>query len=293
MASPAIRDQRANEKKPAPKVIDLPEQQIPIRAKDQRLLVSIVESDIDHSVKGRLQTEWGKDAKGTQYDHDGWLKELTDLYLGHRLAKTVPWRFSSNRSMMIAMAIVEVLHSRFMPAVYNEELTKWRPTERNDAERAERVEKFMFWWIRVRAKMRDFFDRWTRYFIGYGTVWTESHFEVEELDKGGNERDTPIKDEQGQPVLGPDGQPSAVPGARITQSFEKTRSELIPLEDVFVPSGNYDIQKDPIIFRKKWLFRELEDMERAGDAINVTVPVVPGTKTLFDLLPLAPHCRCL
>jgi hypothetical protein len=133
----------------------------------QRTAVELVMADFESARTARVQRKYGTTAKGETLDFDKWLKELTDLYFSRRIPKTIPWKYSSNRSLAIAMAILETLHARIFPAVYNEELTRWRPTEFTDVEKAERVEKFMFWWVRVHAKLREFFDRWTRQVIGF------------------------------------------------------------------------------------------------------------------------------
>lgn len=292
MASRQVRNQRQGSaegpatRQGAAKIF--PEGQIPLDAMQQRTAIAIIQADHRSAKEAREAIDYGTSAKGDKLDFDAWRKQLVDLYFGRREPKTVPWKFASNRSMMIAMAIVEVLHARILPAVYNEELTRWRPGEKNDAPHAEKIEKLMFWWIRVRAKMREFFDRWVRHAIAYGNVWTEAHWQVDERDTGEVSEPQPITDEAGNPLTNPDGSPAIIPGQRIFKAHHTTRADVIPPEDVFVPKGNYDPQKDPIQFRKRWLFRELEEMERKGQAINITIPSVKGGRTLEELLPVTP-----
>ena len=219
----------------------------------ERLVTLTIIDDLAASISSRDGRNYGQDSKGATKDFAAWRKELTDMYFGHRMPKTVPWRFCSNRSLMIGMAIVETLHARIFPAVYNEELTHYRPADSLDIERAERIEKLMFWWVRVRAKLREFFDRWVRYGIGYGTVVTESTWESIEM----------------QTPSGP-------------KPFERTRSDIIPVEDVYLIPGATSIQQDVILLKCRYLYRDLEKMEAEGKALNISTPMNPGQRCLKD-----------
>lgn len=244
----------------------------------QQAAVELVLVDFEAAKLARQQRTYGKNAKGDALDFEKWRKELTDLYFGHREPKTVPWKFCSNRSLMIAMAILETLHARIFPAVYNEDLTRWRPVEYTDEEHAQRVEKFMFWWVRVHAKLREFFDRWTRYTIGYGSTLTVTSWDVRLLDKG--------ETSQASSQVNPDGTVTVTPGERIFDRVETSRSDIIPVEDVYLQLGATDIQTDTVIIRRRYLYRDLEEMERDGKVVNVTTPSLPGQKTLKELLPV-------
>lgn len=184
----------------------------------------------------------------------------------------------SNRSLMIAMAILEVLHARLFPAVYNEDLTRWRPTEFTDEERAQRVEKFMFWWIRVHAKLREFFDRWCRTIIGFGDALTVTSWDVQLRDKG--------QQSPAQSQVNPDGTVTVTPPEKMLDRFEVSRSDLIQKEDVFLQAGATDIQRDTLIIRRKYLYRDLEEMERDGKVSNITQPSLQGQQSLKELLPV-------
>lgn len=48
-----------------------------------------------------------------------------------------------SRSMKIAMAIIEMLHARMFPAVWNEDLIRWQPGEKTDKPKVERINKLM------------------------------------------------------------------------------------------------------------------------------------------------------
>ena len=244
----------------------------------QKTAVELVMADFESAKTARMSRDYGQNSKGDKLDFDKWQKELRDLYFGRRLAKTIPWRFCSNRSLMIAMAILDVLHARLFPAVYNEELTRWRPTEYTDEETAVRVEKFMFWWVRVHSKLREFFDRWVRYTIGFGSTLTVTSWDVQLLDKG--------EQTQPQSTVNPDGTVTVIPAGKQLSRLEKSRSEVIPLDDVFLQMGATDIQRDTVVIRRKYLYRDLEEMERDGKVVNIAQPTVQGQQTLKGLLPM-------
>ncbi len=247
-------------------------------ATHQQTAVRLVLSDYDAALKAREAQTWGLTAKGDQRTFDSWMKELVDLYFGYREAKVVPWKFCSNRSLMIAMAIVETLHARLLPAVYSEELTHWRPGEVNDAARAERVGKLMTWWIRVRSRLAEFFDRWVRTVLVYGSVTSETLWDVQYFDRG--EMSEP------QTLLLPDGGVQVSPPEKVLHPLERTRSDIILPEDVFLQEGASDIQRDPVTIRVRYLFRDLEEMEREGEAENITIRTDPTQPTLMELLPV-------
>ena len=276
MASRALRDeQMPEEQEAAPQMEEepqLPELQLPLDASHQNTAVQTILSDFEAAKSARDARSYGYGAKGEKYGFDEWLKQLKDLYYGRREPKTEPWKYCSNRSLMIAMAILETLHARLFGAVYNEELTRWRPTEVNDAPKAERIEHLMYWWIRVRCKLRDFFDKWTRYTLAMPFCVTETLWDVRLIDKG-----------QTAPAPMIPGMAPAAP-EKVLIPFERTRSDIITVEDVFMQAGACDIQRDPVILRMKLLFRDLEDMERSGAAINITQTYDPLLKPLSELL---------
>ena len=277
MAAREIRDEQQAEGEVAPtpdEAGDLPELQLALDGAHQRTAVQTILSDFDAATQARNAREFGYGAKGEKLGFDEWLKELKALYYGRREPKTEPWKYCSNRSLMIAMAIMETLHARMFGAVYNEELTRWRPGDVTDAPKAERIEKLMFWWVRVRSKLREFFDRWTRYTIGMSFSVAETQWDVWLLDRG----------ETAPPPAVPGVEPAAPEKHLIP--FERTRSDLYPVEDVFLQAGASDIQRDPVILRMKLLFRDLEEMERNGQAINVTRASDPTVTPLSDLLPV-------
>lgn len=242
----------------------------------QRTIVNIVLEDFQASKTARDEQTYGKTSKGEDLTYDKWLQELKDLYFGNREPKTTPWRYCSNRSLMIGMAILETLHARMFPAVYNEDLTRWKPQEATDVHRTDSVEKVMFWWIRVRSRMRDFFDKWTRHVIGFGRVLSEQSFDVQLIDRG--EMSDP------QQIPNPDGTVQTIDPEKVLERLEKAMSTIVPDEDIFLLPGATDIQRDTVMIRKKFLFRDLEELEAQGKMVNVTQSSDPDIQPLKDLI---------
>lgn len=208
--------------------------QIPVDEETQRLLVEIVMDDYNKSKGDRLQIDYGTTSKGETLRFDKWLKDIKNLYNAKRIPKTIPWKFCSNRSMRIAASILDMIHSRLFPAVWNEDLTRWRPGKSVDAPKASRIEKFMSWWVRVWSPMYDFYDKWVKHVSGIGDGLTESCWEIDELGQG------------------------------------KTSRRVIPKENVYLLKGARDIQKDPVMIHEKIIYRLLEEAEKVQGAINVS-----------------------
>ena len=208
--------------------------QIPVDEATQKLLVEIVLDDWNKAKGDRQKIDYGTTSKGETLRFDNWLKQIKDLYNAKRIPKTTPWRFCSNRSVRIATSILDMIHCRLFPAVWNEDLARWRPGKAVDSPKARRIELFMNWWIRVWSPMYNFFDKWTKYVTGIGDGLTESSWEVDEIGQ------------------------------------EKICRRLIPKESVYTLHGARDIQKDPVMINEKLLYRQLEAMEKLGGAVNVT-----------------------
>src|SRR3990167_5668260 len=209
--------------------------QIPMDEESQRLLVEIVMDDFHKSKGDRLQRDYGTTSKGETLRFDKWLKDIKDLYNAKRIPKTIPWKFCSNRSLRIAASILDMIHSRLFPAIWNEDLTRWRPGNTVNAPKAQRIEKFMSWWVRVWSPMYEFYDKWVKCVAGIGDGLTESSWEIDELGQG------------------------------------KTARRVIPKENVYFLKGARDIQKDPVMIHEKIIYRKLEEAEKVQGAINVTV----------------------
>jgi len=164
------------------------------------------------------------------------------------------------------MAILEMLCSKLFPAVYNEDLCRWRPGEKNDFEKVERITKFMDWWIRVWTKMREFFDNWVMVTAGYGDSLVEVIWDVEYKDIG--ESETTV-------IRGPNGEELDSFQDKVLKLIEKTKCNIIPKENVFLQKGQKNIYNDPVVVKDDYKFGDLEQMEIEEQLVNVQTLLRP------------------
>jgi len=245
-----------------------PTLQITLNESLQKTLVDVVLDDFDKAKKDRDERNYGKTSKGESLEFDKWYKSIKDLYDGNREAKNIPWEFCSNRSLRIATAILDLIHSRLFPSVWNEDLTRWRPGKEIDTPKAERIKKLMDWWIRVHSPLKPYLDLWTKIVAGIGDGLTETYWDVEETVS--NEMiEIPVTDESGAPLINQDGSPAVNQVPKVNKT-ESTKSRLITKDNVYFMKGSKDIQRDPVIIKETFLFRELEALERKGVCVNVT-----------------------
>ena len=221
--------------------------QLQVDEEIQKSLVQVIIDDYDTAKRERDEMDYGTTAKGEKLSFDKWFEKLKHLYSGYREAKDVPWQFCSNRSLRIATSILEMLHSRLLSGVWNEDLMRWRATEMNDTPKAERIEKLMKWWVTAWSPMKDFFDNFVKHVAAFGDGLTEHSWEVEEIEASS-------LDLLGNPTI-------------IRK--ERTCSRIIPKESVFLFKNARDIQKDTVIIEEEIPYKDLEAMERSGQAINI------------------------
>mgnify|MGYP001599054837 FL=1 len=233
-----------------------------------RTIVDIVLDDLEKAKRDRDEREYGRNDKGENFSYEKWIKEIERLYTGKRENKVVPWKFCSNRSMRIGTAILEMLHSRLFSGVWNADLTRWRPGELTDVPKVKRITDFMTWWVKVWSPMRDFFDNWVKHTAGYGDSVTELSWEVEEYDTG-QVQEIPVTDESGMPLTNQDGTPAISQVPTITR-FEKSKARIIPKSAIYLMKGARDIQKDTVPIEEEFLYKDLLEMEKNGQAINIS-----------------------
>lgn len=260
--------------------------QIQISTEMEKEIVEIVMSDYEAAKQAKNKREYARSSKGESVDFDKWFKDIKDLYNANRLPKTIPWQFCSNRSLRIAAAILDTMHSRLFPAVINEDLLKWRPGEVNDVPKVERVSKLMHWWLWVRSRMRSTFDNWVKVITGYGESLTESSWKAVPIDMG-KTNETPIIGPEGIPLTNPDGTP-AIQKERVIDLLESTCSQVYLPDKFFLQEGSTDIQREPVILEDTKCFRELEDGEAQQKYVNVTNllrSMIPVQDEAFTNLP--------
>jgi len=106
-------------------------------------------------------------------------KEIIDLYEGKRKKKKDPFPGCANVSTMLVAMVVELLHSKLFPAVYNDDLVHWIPQEKTDSKTAGKISKFMKWVLR-KIGFKSFVDDFVKGLTLEGTivakiVWSEEY----------------------------------------------------------------------------------------------------------------------
>lgn len=234
---------------------------------DQLRLVKIIKEDYNNGMAARSQTDWGTDKFGTGVDFDTKYADLVRLYEGPDELR--PERWMCGRSLKIAQAIVEMLVARLIPAVWNEDLVRWKPVEPTDKQRVDDINKIMGWVLHVWMKMESSVTEIVRAAIMMGTVFVESYWDVKKKDLDEVEQ-TPVVDELGQPVMDQaTGQPVLVE-EKLLRVIEKPAVRIIPLTKLITQPGQTNLQKEPIIKMEDFYFHELEDLARNGLMENVT-----------------------
>lgn len=234
----------------------------------QKAMVEVVLDDFENAKRDREERDYGTTSKGESLNFTEWYKVLKDLYNGNRVPKTIPWQYCSNRSLRIATAILDLIHSRLFPAVWNEDLTRWRPGKSLDTPKVERISKLMSWWVRVHAPLKPYLDLWTKVVCGIGDGLTEIYSDIEEHTTA-NMLDIPVTDEMGMPLTNQDGTPAVNKIPKIESVF-RTKSRFINKDNVHLMKGARDIERDPVIIHEEIPFKELEDMEKKGACVNIT-----------------------
>ena len=242
--------------------------QIPLTDKQQKELIEIVLEDFKNAEDARKQVgvnSWGINYQGVDKDWEGKYELLLKKYEGFTDAPLKPWM--SSGTTKICTAIVELLHSKILPAVWNDNLINWKPVEATDKETVERVNKLMTWVVRVSMKMRKDVDDIIKYIVKLGTCIVKDSWDKQTKDVGKVE---PVmsQDPMGQPVQvnGPDGQPLT---QKVLDVREKAKIEIRPLDRIYIQPGATDLQKEPIIDRISYLYSDLEKMELQGRVYNI------------------------
>ena len=271
-----VKDELNQEEPARPEESILPDIQLQVSPDMQENLLEIVKDDFKNAKDYRDKLDYGSTSKGERLDFEKFFKGIKDLYNGERIAKEIPWKFCSNRSLKIAAAILDMLHARLVSAIINSELLRWRALSYLSTPKKERINKLMYWWIWVHSRMRNFFDNWVKAMLGFGETIVESSWQADPIDKG-QIKETPVTDEMGQPLINPDGT-AAIMKEAIIDLDEYTTSRIYLRDAFFLQEGSRDIRKEPVVLKSTLPYRELEKGEAQGKYINVT------TK-LRDVLP--------
>ena len=234
----------------------------------QKTLVDIVLDDFQAAKSAREERSYGTTSRGVKLDFEKWRKELLDLYNSERIPKTVPWKFCSNRSLRIAKAIMDMLHSRLFPTISNEDLLKFRAENVASFPKLDRIHKLMHWWEFVHSRIRQFWDDWVKVMLGMGDCIVESSWDAVPRAKTVVQTQAVVGPD-GQPLMEATGQPSEVKSQEVKLE-EKTVSKIYTRDKFYLQKGSRDIQRETVIFEDEFFYRDLEEGEIKGQFVNVT-----------------------
>lgn len=240
--------------------------QINLTEEQEKELIEIVLQDFDSSQEARNEKSFGTNTKGDELDWEGKYKLITQKYEGYAEKPLKNWM--SSGVTRIATAIVETIHSKLFPAVWNENLIGWKPVEHTDTETVNRINKTMTWYVRVKMKLRNTADDIIKYVCTMGTCITKTSWDVSKKDIGKIEpvitqnefgQPIPIMDEMGQPIT-----------QKILNVKETPKVEIVPLDRFYIQPGQTDLEKEPVIERVSYYYSDLEQLEMQGRVKNIS-----------------------
>ena len=251
---------------------------IKLSEEEEELLAEIIKEDYRNGTEARKAETFGTAADGSTVDFDGKFAELYELYEGADKARPEKWM--CGRSLKIAQAIVEMMVARLMPAVWNDTIVHWSPVEATDKKRAKATSDLMRWVLNVWMKIDKDVEEIVRGTAMMGTAWVETFWSVVKRDLDQVE-EVSLIDENGVQILGDDGAPMTLEN-RMLSIDERPAIRVIPITKLITQPGCTDIQKEPIIKLEDFYFHELEDMERAGIAYNVSSDVTEHVNKILE-----------
>jgi len=248
------------------------------KAKQQKLMFSLSE-DIQRDIVEMVIKDVEDDEKSrTEFMENR--KEIIELYEGIKKEKNDPFPNCANVKTMIVAMVVELLHSRLFPAVFNEDLVYWIPQEKSDIATADNIGKFMKWALR-NMKFGQFVDDFVKNLVLEGTAVAKIRWETEyRWVQRKIPKESKIINRIKNVILNLFGKKTTV---RTTdedfeviydyKKFENCVVELIPLEDVGFPPysipGSDENKLRHIWHRTRPFIDDLRQKQDEGWFINV------------------------
>ena len=153
--------------------------------------------------------------------------------------------------------------------IHDEYLIKFKAQNAASFYKLERIEKLMEWWLFVHSKIQRSFDDWVKIQLGFGDALVETTWSAVPRDQGETEQ-KPIIGPDNQPVVDPQtGQPAVVTSKKISM-VEKSISKIYTRDRFFLQKGSVDIEREPVVLKDNFLYRDLEEGEVMGKFVNVT-----------------------
>lgn len=213
--------------------------------------------------------------KASRTEHMTVLQEILFLAEGKRESKNEPWSNCSNVNTMLTAVAWEIVHSKLLPAIWNENNLDWRCEDFAFAENANNIKKFMGWASR-NVNFGQIVDDLTYDSVGLGTT---AHKIRKIIDYKWVQRRIPIELstlEKGKRLL---GLPVKQKYRTKYEYIQEIRREIdsINLEDIYFPYHAKDEQRcDHLIHRFYRIYPEALDLERRGYWSNVEDKLSPN-----------------
>ena len=245
--------------------------QLPLTPEQEAEVADIVKQDWESAKEARDEKVFTtSDGEGMNWEE----KFATLIELYENQGKPRPEKWMSKGSLRIAMAVVEMMFAKLYPNCWNDDMVKWRAVEYTDQPRVDRINKFMYWIVRVEMKLRKKLKHAIKSCIKLGTTILKDKWVVEYKDLGETQAKT-IVDETGQPIPDQMGQPQTIE-ERILSIKERCEVEHVKLDKFYIQPGQTDIQKEPVIHLLELFYSDLELLEMQGKAKNVQTLLKPS-----------------
>ena len=155
--------------------VDIPESKIDAEtvAKEEKEYQSDVQYKLTDEQKTEIAEYIVKIVDDCVASRTAWQEIRNDclnLLNGVRPSKSDPWPNCSNISVMAVPTHAKLMHSKLFPAVYNENLIYWRPTEKGDVNNVEQICKLMRYVIKQDMKLQNTVDDGTWLCVVDGTI---------------------------------------------------------------------------------------------------------------------------
>ena len=200
--------------------------------------------------------------------------EVLDLYEG-KVQKAPAFTGAANVSTRVVTMVVEILHSILFPAVWNEDLHYWTPTESTDIAQAAAVSKWMKW-DASRNKLKLLINDWVKWIILEGTQVSKTRWDEKWKWVQKKVPDAPgmmkamkkvlLNLAKGKQEFDVDVQPYKIEYEPMKR--EMVATDLINLEDVGFPTHcnpTMDVEDlEHIWHRYPKFIHELQEMEDRG-----------------------------
>lgn len=240
--------------------------------KEQSVLFQFSEEE-QKKIANMVAEDFDSD-KASRTEYNNQIEEILFLYEGKRAPKNDPWPNCSNVNTMITAVVIELIHSKLLPAIWNEELLDWRCDNTAFKNNTENIKKFMGWAMRD-ANFAQIVDD-----LAYNSILlgTTAHKVRKVVKYKWVQRKIPVQ----QSILEKAGSYMGLPVTRkYTTEYEyiqdiKRVIDDINIEDLYFPYNAKDEQEcDHLIHRFYITYPEALELEKRGYWKNIEEKLQP------------------